>query len=422
MTLSRIARGGALVMSLMMMADSARAYRMIPIYRVSISGGQYFIFGSRANLSGNGSAIVAPAIEFNDRWTLIPMYTGDFRGTKGIGDGVGAGTLFQQQMNHRLSATGIYTPTDSTWRFKPSLSYKRQFLNETNNETWGNGLFDFEKISLGFELENVYKKPFSYRFGYDAYRVRFPNYSSLESQSGVDPSGNPLGRELAGTNVLDTYNHRLSFSGNRPYPYDDPKYALSASYSLVYQDYLDQRIVNSKGQFEDKKPFARRDFQQTLSLTVGAPSSTRLFGKQIKLNRTFTLTGGYLGSNQNTFDATSGKFIFDSYSYYSYGAGPGYSLSWGDPKSPARIDFSFRYTRVQYTGRLAQGPNGQYKGEHQFQDRYVFSTGYSYPIAANFTLTTKASALWATSNNKFEKTYPYTYRTANYFMGFTYDY
>jgi len=203
-------------------AVPAKAVEVIPIFKTSLLGGQYFLFGSRANLSGNGTLVAAPVLEFNERWTLIPMWSSDYRGTKGVGEGVGAGTLFQQQMNHRISATGVYKPEDTTWRLKPSLSYKRQFLNETKNEKWGFGLFDFEKIAIGIEAENVYKEPFSYRFGFDAYRIRFPNYDSLESEVGVDPNGNPLGRELAPKNVLDTYNYRLSASGNLPFPYRDP--------------------------------------------------------------------------------------------------------------------------------------------------------------------------------------------------------
>ena len=46
-------------------------------------------------------------VKLSDRWSVLPMYAGGYRGTKGVDDGVGAGTLFQQQMDHTLSVTGI---------------------------------------------------------------------------------------------------------------------------------------------------------------------------------------------------------------------------------------------------------------------------------------------------------------------------
>ena len=66
------------------------------------------------------------------------------------------------------------------------------------------------------EAENVYKEPFSYRMGYDVFYTRFPNFKSLESKSGVDPAGLPLGRETAGVRTLDTINQQVSFSLTRP--------------------------------------------------------------------------------------------------------------------------------------------------------------------------------------------------------------
>ena len=63
-----------------------------------------------------------------------------------------------------------------------------------------------------------------------------------------------------------------------------------------------------------------------------------------------------------------------------------------------------------------------YSSAKQRQDRYVLSLGYGQPIAPDLTLTVRSSFLWAESNQKYEKTYSYTYRAINYLLGVNYEY
>ncbi len=83
---------------------SAKEY--VPMYNFSMQGGQYFFTGSKTNLNANMAANVTPAVKLDNGWTLLPIYNGIYRGTKGVNDSVGAGTLFQQMMSHRVSISG----------------------------------------------------------------------------------------------------------------------------------------------------------------------------------------------------------------------------------------------------------------------------------------------------------------------------
>ena len=397
----------------------ASAVEWTPVLNGSVSGGQYFFQGQRGNLGGNAVLNAAGLAKLSERWSLLPMYSGSYRGTKGVDDGVAAGTLFQQQMDHGLSVTGIRKLEDSTWSVKPSAGYKREFLKETRNESWGRGLFDYEKISAGIEFENKYKEPFSLRAGLDVFRVRFPNYESLESRSGVDPFGNPLGRELAPKHVLDTYNWQASVSGTRPWPFEAPKYVLSGSYSFLYKDFLDQRIVDQSGQFRDT---ARKDFLQSLGGSIVRPMPVRVFGDEGRLDLSMGLSFSYNRSNQNTFDATFARYLADSYSYWTLGAGPAATLSWGDKKAPTWTSASFRWTRQSYLGRLVQDEVGAYGSAKQKHDRYALSLGCGYPIAPKLTMTFRTNFLWAASNQKYQKNYSYAYRAMNYLIGVAYEY
>ena len=397
-------------------SSGARALEVFPVFNATLMGGQYIFQGNRSNLGLDASVLAAPVLRQNEQWSYVPIYAGNYQGTKGVNDGVAAGTLFQQEMDHRVSLTAIDGLPGTSWKVKPSLSYKREFLLETKDESWGHGLFDYEKIGLGVEAENVYKDPFSYRLGLDIFRNRFPNFQSLESATGTDPLGNPLGRENAGTDVLDTYNYQLSVSGTRPYPYDDPKLVLSGGYSLLYQDYSHETLVDSRGQLGTA---TRQDFLQTFSASAGSPKPVTLFGEPCRLDSSLGVNFALNLSNQNTFDATQTKFIANSYSYIDIGVGPSAVLTWGDKKKPASIAANLRYDRTMYLGRQAQDGGGLYTGATQIQDHYGLGLDYRYPIAPQLYLKAQANVLFVRSNNHFETTYSYNYTTENYLLGFT---
>jgi hypothetical protein len=393
--------------------SGAWALEFIPVFNATLMGGQYIFQGNRSGL------LAAPVIRQNEQWSYLPIYAGNYQGTKGVNDGVAAGTLFQQEMDHRVSFTAIDSLPGTTWRLKPSISYKREFLEETRDETWGHGLFDYEKAGAGFEAENVYKDPFSYRLGVDFFRIRFPNFQSLESTSGTDPLGNPLQRENAGTNVLDTYNYQLSAAGALPYPFDDPKVSLQGGYSVLYQDYSHESLVDSRGQLGSA---TRKDFLQTWTASVGHPNTVTLWGEECRLDSSFGVNLALNLSNQNTFDATQTRFIADSYSYFDAGLGPNATLAWGDKKRPAVVSGALRYDRTMYLGRQAQDGSGLYTGATLNQDHYSLALDYRYPIADQFYLKAQANVLFVRSNNHFETTYSYNYTTENYLLGFTFEY
>lgn len=396
----------------------ARGAQVVPVFNASLSAGQYFFQGERGSLAGNASLLAAPMVKLSPRWSVLPLYAGGYRGTKGLDDGVGPGTLFQQEMTHRLSVTVIRSLEGTGWRLKPQASYKREFLKETRDESWGRGLFDYEKVAFGLEAENAYRDPFSFRAALDVWRTRFPHYESLESRSGVDPNGNPLGRELAPRKVLDTFNAQLTVAGSRPVPSADPRYALSASWSLLYQDYSDQRLVNEAGQFE---PAGRRDILNSGSATLGRPVSFDLLGVDMRLDLSGSVNLSFNSSNQNTYDAARLRFVRDSYSYLSAGLGPSAVLSWGDRRAPERLSAALGWSRLQYLGRLTQDAAGAYSSVKQHQDRTTLSLGYDHPLAAHYTLTTRLNALRASSNQHYEKNYRYNYRAMTYLIGVNYE-
>ena len=210
----------------------ARAIEMSPIYGLQVLGGQNFYSGQRNSLSGNASAVVAPAMKVDDNWSVLPALESNYQGTEQVLDVVGAGTLFQSQWDNRAAIKGVYKPTDSLWRFKPSASFKYELLQQTKDEQLGKGLYDYESADAGFDAEYVYQEPFALRAGIDYYQNHFPNYTSLESQAATSFQGQSLARELVGNYVLDTQNVLLSFGGEGPIT---DRLILQGSGSLLYE-------------------------------------------------------------------------------------------------------------------------------------------------------------------------------------------
>lgn len=411
-------RKGPLFFALLaFLSAPAAALEVVPVYGLTFLGGQYFFAGDKSKLNANVTANAAPAVKLGGGRLFLPLYNASYRGTKSVTDSVGSGSLFAQSMSHRLSFGYLRPIEGTTWKVKPSLSYRWDYLKETRDETWGKGLFDTQTVGLGFEAENTYKEPFLYRMGYDFFYTRFPNFQSLESKSGIDAQGNPLGRETAGVRTLDTLNQQLSFTITRPVPYEQPVVALTAGYRLLWQKFHDQPLVNLAGQFVSEN---RQDFTNSFNASVLHPREA--FGGKARLGLGFNTAFNYTGSNQNTYDAGQTTFIADSYSNWSLTSGPSVSAAWGPKESQSTASAGLTWTRQSYFGRRVQNANGIYQNDTQNHDRYQFSLGYGMPIAANFRMLAQANFLWVDSNMAYEKTYKYSYNTSNYLLGFSYDY
>src|SRR5579871_471916 len=124
-------------------------------------------------------------MKFNDQWSLVPFYIGSYNGTKQVTDLIGGGTLFQESQDHTGSLKLIRS-FDNGLKLKAIGSYGAQFLRETTDESWGNGLYDNRRTSGGAEAEWSWAKDQSVRLAYDYYAIRFPNYTSLESQGDAE--------------------------------------------------------------------------------------------------------------------------------------------------------------------------------------------------------------------------------------------
>lgn len=394
-------------------AAQARA-RFVPYLSAQFSGGQYFFGGERGGLSGNINVLASMAVKHEKLgdWTLVPVLSSQYQGTKQVTDLVGGGTLFQERMGHSVAVRGVYQVAPG-WKIKPSIGYKWEFLKETRDENWGEGLFDYRRPGLSVEGEYTYSDPFTLRMGYDFYHIGFVNYRSLESII-QDSQGNSLARELAGDSVLDSYNHSIYAGGTKEGPW---RSYFDGNLAFTLRVFPEQHVVDGGGQLNNS---TRRDLASQLALGWHLPRQLSPAWKAVGGAR---LSAGYNVSNQNSYDAQRLRFLKDYYDSTSVRAGFDLNLYRKlSRERPLELDFSATLGRTDYYGRRSQDASGLYLGSRIYQHEAVMSVGLSYPIAPHFVWTSRFGYGRQTSNQHFERLYRYNLATTTYRLGFGYEF
>ena len=388
------------------------AYETVPYYKASLAGGQHFFETSAGSLSGNASLTAAASMKFSPIFTLIPMYSGRYQGSKQVADLAGGGTLFQALMDHKASIKGVYSAGPGL-TIKPELAFKREYLKETRDEAWGDGLFDYTRPGASIEAEYLYSDPFTLRAGYDLYNLRFHNYTSLESQIGA--ADGSLARELAGDHVLNSLNGNFYAAANGKMPWDSIG-DLTVSYTG--RTYGKQRVVDEAGQLAAK---TRKDSVAAAGFGWRFPG--KLSGGRL-LVPGLSLSYAANRSNQNNYDTQNTKFIKNYYGYARAGAGLFVSLR--APLEGGKRFWETRlgadWTRTDYDKRLVQDATGLYKTGKVYISAITSSADLSYGIAKNFKLNASMQYGRQSSNMKYEKLYRYTFSMFSYLLGFSYEY
>ncbi len=386
----------------------AQALEISHVLNARLFGGQYFFQNEESKLSGNVGVLYAPAIAFNQKWSLIPTVSSSWRGVKSVQDLVGGGTLFQQVMEHAGGVKGIYAMTPA-WRFKLGGAYRLQMLKETADEKWGKGLYDFEKPSGSFEIERLWGQDNSARIGVDYYIIDFRNFSSLESQQ------KELGRENASSRTLNTRNQSPYIAASFAFPFFGGQAArFDASFYHVLRSYMEQNIVLASGDLSRDR---RNDSNQLLAASVVMP-----FGISENFKIVQEIRGGanQLVSKQNNFDARLTRFNPNYYSYRDINAGTNFNFLLGS--KPWIAMSGFNYVRRNYSERPIQDVNGAYGNETAHINEYYANFGLTYPVNKNLKVQGLLNFGWSRSNMKYEKSYRYNYEVFTYLLGIVYEY
>lgn len=379
---------------------------MKPVVNAQLLGGQYYYKGSESSFGGLASLSVSPYTKVNDHWSVVPLYSGYYQGTKQVTDLIGGGTLFQDSQNHAFSSKVIRS-WENGIKAKAIGGYAIEWLRETKDESWTKGLYDNRRLSGGTELEWSWAKDQFVRIAYDYYKIHFPNYQSLESQQ----TTTGLGRELAQPNVLDNGNHALSLAGQWMLPWHG---LLEVSVSDTFRHYGDQHLTVASG---DLSSDVRNDSILMFS-TQGTWPVAEI--AKIRLFSTLGYSWTHLMSDQNHYDASKTFFNPNYYAYITHSLQNRWTALVGE--KPWTLNLSWSLARQSYSDRLVQDNEGTYGTDTTHVDSATVGLGVGYPIAEGFKLNATAYWGWSDSNNTNSKVYQYHYDTAAYLFGFSYAY
>lgn len=387
--------------------------QIIPIYGFQLLGGQNFYTGQKPSLSANASGVVAPAMKFNENWSVLPSLVSNYTGTRQVVDLVGSGTLLSSQWDNQLTVKGLYTPDNSPWRIKPYAAFKYEFLQQTTSEQIGQGLYDYSQWDTGVDVEYVYHDPFAVRFGADYYQTHFPNYTSLESQAATQFQGQDLARELVGDYVLDMRTVLLSASVDAALPRG---LILESWTSFLYEQFPNQHVVDATGNLTSP---LRGDIVMSLGSGV---KRTWILNDDVKALGAFNLVYSFDDSNQSSFDASETQYLPLFYNYEEWKLAPDVKFFMGPEKQPIVVDVSGAWWHRSYPHRPIQDASGNYLGSTLDTDSWMAEVALTYPVAPHFNLLANFQYGQETSNQQFLQLYQYNYTTATYMFGFSYDF
>jgi len=381
--------------------------KYIPVANGLFSTGQWYFDGTKSEVGGNAAMTFVPAVQFSNNFSLIPTLQTNYHGTRTAEELAGGNTLFHDTWDNGVSLKAV-NGLGSDWFIKENVGYRFKWFRETVDESWNHGLYDYQIYDGGTELEHRWGKHISLAAGYDFSYLRFPNYVSLESGQSSDDA-----REFSGAHVLDERIHLFSLRFQTPL-----FWKMDGSLSTFYspREYTNQTVVVLTGLLT---PSSRRDvyFGNTATLNRVFPI------KKTRLISSVSYSYASMDSNQNHYDASQTQFVANYYAYDQSAVGMNFTLAFGNKlESPMLIDLGYNYSNRNYRSRIIQMADASYQQEKLSMIEQALNLGFSYPLSKNFRVRTTSAFGWSKSNNRYESSYSYNYRNAEYQFGFTYDY
>jgi len=411
MSFTRVSGIGIVVLSIFLTAECSPV-EVIPILNLRLAGGQYFFNNEPSAFGGNAYLLFSPMIRFGENTNILFSYYSSYHGTKDVVELVGGGTLYQQSLENTVSMKFIQAITP-TIKIKLRGSYGMELLQQTKDESWGKGLFDYNKLSLSMEAEKEFftlgpLEKFNFYTSY--FKINFPNYQSLAEEMkkryGLEFVSN------VGENVLDfnglelAVNNKLQFSAD---------FLLQFNLGWMNKSFVDQRIITESGEYIND---LRRDENMYVSLLS---KYSRTFSNGVAMILNNALSVSQLMSNQNHYyiEGALVKFLRNYYSYTDFVIVP--------------IDIGFKFTRVsfnveynlkyrRYMSRPVQDEKGDFGVEKIYTVGHIVRSSVSFILYKRIKLFANVNFCSNVSNMKYERVYKYNYTTFNYLAGLSFEY
>jgi len=362
-------------------------------------GGYSEIEGRDGKFASLDNWLFSPSWKLNDRLFLISSYNGSYDRSAQVVAQEEGGRQTDTTQTHSLNTSLKYFMNDK-WSLRPFFFADWVFVNQTQDESFGEGLYDYDQLGGGLEsawtLMETDTREDELKLGFRYLNRDYPNYRSLLSL--FDPNGS------IETNEKDLEGYKFNLGGESRSK-DGWSWGLEGIF--FYKDYSDKKTINSNG-IRDAGD-TRDDFVEYVNVYTSHPIAD---GWSWRLDGQFSANQSDLDfyDTHNTATFADDDFIPDYYDYYSFLAKPSllYSKDWAEGR---RFFFTLDYTfnALIYDGRKAQDIAGRYQTEDECDYTHTVSGKTSVPLSKNLSWVVFGSYTVADSNQDFESFYLYNY-------------
>lgn len=387
-----------LILGLSTEARPADEARFFSVLEAELLGGYSKVEGS----SGTGSTIdnwlFAPTWKVNDNTYWINVYNGFYNHSAQVVAQEEGGRGTETTQGHSLATSFKYEIND-TWSLRPLFFVDWIFVNETEDESFGEGLYDYRDIGGGLEsawiLQQTETQMDDVRLGFRFLDREYPNYRSLLSL--FNPNGS------IETNEKDLSGYKVNLSR-------DVRSKENWSWGLegifFYKDYTDKKTINFNG---IRTGDGREDTVEYLNVYVSHPLSGGWFFR-LDGQAAFNQSNLDFYDTHNTGTFADDDFISDYYDYTSLTVKPTFTYVRGLGEERNFIfTADYAFNALLYSGRRAQNTAGVYSSEEEEDFKHTVSAKTNYPLTKNVSWVVYGSYTVAESNQDFENFYLYTY-------------
>ena len=358
------------------------------------------------------SGSMAPVIKCSDELYIIPLYDGYFKRQKFFAHVEEGARAYDEIQHHDLSLSVKQTIAGKV-TVRPSVFCGWDLNSETEDEDWGEGLYDYRELGSGLDLDyTLYKAPDGQVIltgGCEWYNRHYPNYNTLISLATVTA---PEEDEKDFNAVEVSTGWKYS---------DLENLSVDLEYTLLMKFFTDKKIIDADGVLEDEE---RNEFRNSVNLDASyAPSPGRGF--------LYSLSSGisHNTSNQNFYDSrstavlTDDVFTSDYFDYFSFEVNPSVSYIFkSGEKTVVIVSGGYDLLIRQYTGRKAQLMGGVYSDADQRDYNHLLEAKAEIPIDEHISWISSYDYTISDSNTDYEEFYDYNYTMHRVLTGISLTY
>lgn len=351
---------------------------------------------------------------------LIAAYNGSFtRDNLFISQEEGSRSS-NKLMTNNFTTAWDHQMNETTF-IKPTLFYHLIWIEETQDETLGNGLYDYDDLGGSVQFEKLYAGDFpkKAKLEFSSFKRKYPHFSSLLAAFDPNSTLEVKEKDLIGYKVDLGYEGEIT----------DRLNGLVSTYALL-KDYTDKKTVDENG---IRQGDPRQDWYFELNGLLSYELTKKInagFGSSYRQN----VSNLDFYDTQNSATLSDDRHFPGYFDYIQYRLNPSVTFKSheatqeqninGSSQPPAgyhEIQVGYALDATYYHGRTALDAFGNLLHEEQRDWNHTLYVDFSMPIHKNVNFLIIGKYTAQDSNQKFEDFYVYNYETWSIMTGLSFS-